>query len=34
MELDIMEINKEEKFEVKSILAYREGRKGREYLVY
>jgi hypothetical protein len=29
-----MEINKEEEFKVEFILAYREGRKGREYLVY
>jgi hypothetical protein len=34
VELDVMEIDKEEEFEVEFILAYREGRKGREYLVY
>jgi hypothetical protein len=34
VELDVIKINGEEEFKVESILAYREGRKGREYLVY
>jgi hypothetical protein len=34
MKLDVIEINKEEEFKVESILAYRERRKGKEYLVY
>jgi hypothetical protein len=29
-----IEINREEEFKVESILAYREEKKGREYLVY
>jgi DNA (cytosine-5)-methyltransferase 1 len=29
-----MEIDGEEEFEVESVLAHREGRKGREYLVH
>lgn len=33
MELDAVEIDGEEEFEVKSVLAHREGKKGREYLV-
>jgi hypothetical protein len=34
VELDVVEIDGEEEFEVESVLAYREGRKGREYLVH
>ena len=31
---DPIKINREEEFKVESILAYREEKKGREYLVY
>jgi hypothetical protein len=34
VESDTIEIDREEEFEIESVLAYREGRKGREYLVY
>jgi hypothetical protein len=34
IELDLVKIKGKEEFKVELVLAYREGRKGREYLVY
>ena len=34
VKLNVIKINGEEEFKVEFILAYREGRKGREYLVH